>query len=194
MIEKMNYSPLEFTYNPNNLITFLNRDCKIRGLKYSVPESESSFLQEAFDPNVSVVERHGPRQSGGTTLLGFIAIYYLVQGRSVTFMFNTREMLKHFLHFIIPEMELEEYAVEWTNYSDGSYGMYLKMCKGMARSTGEIKLKSGGEDKIRGGRHDILLVDGFIHQSLGDHQRFIQQVLFPSICDNRGKVIMNVCK
>lgn len=99
MTESMT-SPLDYQHDPG-LFTFLQKKCRLEphvNLPYEVHKAEQDFLEAIIDEKKGAILRKGFRNSGGTTLLCAIALYYHLISKRVIFVTTAHGTLHHTLN------------------------------------------------------------------------------------------------
>lgn len=180
MIKNTNSRP-NFYHAPNELISFIKYQCTLFDESIKINISEQEFIENIYNSD-GVIERHCPRQTGGSTLLALIGFYYMLQDKNVLYYAESSYMANHFLNSVISEIDV----LGFEKKIDGNTKIHLEMYGIPTRPMRII----GGNAQTRGyTKINVLLADALLPRTTEDMNK-LRETLYSCVAPG-GKLILN---
>lgn len=187
MTENTN-SQLEFTHEPNNLISFIKYQCLVNEESPEILRDEQGFINACYNPYLQITNRYGNRRSGGSTLLAMVGFHYLLMGKKVLYYAPDQQMTQHFIRTTIG---LEVDVIGWEiEIMDGGNSMRLRLKSDLGDGLTEKLNTCHGQHGGRGQRGVDVILGDCIKTGSTDMES-IQSTLYPAL-NPQGKIILNI--
>jgi hypothetical protein len=153
----------EYEYIPNEILKFIRDECYLKpaDLEFLIPAQEQEFLNKVHHGQPINVRR-AARQTGGTTLMFLIAVYYTIKyDKTCVYVSENNRMIQHAIDQALYTIGLFKYKL--SGFNKGKIGIDIHPTTSAAWITRSIHTFGGIENaivKMRGGpSYDIILVD-----------------------------------
>lgn len=183
-----------YIHKPNGVLRFINNYCKINGMYVEIPPSEQKFLNDVWDDNVRIPLRHKGRRTGGSTLLGLIAYFHVLNGKKVGFISNIGVMYN--ILNTLQQIELNDgYITPQPVIGNGTSRGYINLVFNNKAPLGKIEIcQTKNYETMYGfvrGRHFDYILSDMQFKSERELEEF-KAHMNHSIKEKTGKLIINV--